>query len=217
MVNTQVKKTRLPRHERLKQVLATAKELFSQKGFQFASMDELAKRTGVSKPVIYDLFGSKQDLFKTLMDFELNELATRITTAVEKETDIQSRLSAGLKAFFSFVQENKNSWQAFIGATDYPLTQAVRQARQRQADLVAELIEQSYSFPNHKIISDTIKAVAWAINGAVESLANWWLDSQLFNLDELVELTLGIITPNLESLTKIVLKHIKEEDAKKNL
>lgn len=217
MVEIQTKKKRLSRQQRTVQILEVAKELFSQKGYQYSSMDELARRTGVSKPVIYELMGSKEQLFKTLMDFELDELEQKIINTVQASDELRSKLANGLKAFFEFVYEHRQSWQAFISATDYPITEAVKQARQRQARLVASLIKSSYPPIESKSYSEIIQAVAWAINGAAESLANWWLNSQLFSLDELVEFTLAMINPNFEFLTAFVIKLSKEKTNEKRV
>ncbi|MBM4363784.1 MAG: helix-turn-helix transcriptional regulator, partial [Deltaproteobacteria bacterium] len=93
---------RVPREVRRRQVVALAEELFGERGFQAASMDELARRAGVSKPVIYDLVGSKEELFHEVLARESAELAARVEAAVEGEAVREQKLHAGALAFFRF-------------------------------------------------------------------------------------------------------------------
>src|SRR5437016_2404433 len=86
---------RVPREVRRRQVIALSTELFAERGYDGASMDELARRAGVSKPVVYDLVGSKEELFRDLMSVEAEDLARRISEAVEREPVHEERLRAG--------------------------------------------------------------------------------------------------------------------------
>ncbi|TMB92351.1 MAG: helix-turn-helix transcriptional regulator [Chloroflexi bacterium] len=72
---------RVPRAIRERQILALAEDLFAEQGYANASMDELARRAGVSKPVIYALVGSKEQLYRRCVERHSEILATRIATA----------------------------------------------------------------------------------------------------------------------------------------
>ena len=86
---------RVPRGLRRKQVLAEAHDLFVELGYHRASMDELARRVGVSKPVIYDLAGSKEELFRDVMAEMTAELTEHVSAAVAGERDVSRMLHAG--------------------------------------------------------------------------------------------------------------------------
>src|SRR5689334_17478797 len=73
---------RVPREVRRRHVIALATELFVERSYDGTSMDELARRAGVSKPVVYDLVGSKEELFRDVMTVEAEELSRRISSAV---------------------------------------------------------------------------------------------------------------------------------------
>src|SRR5689334_25271338 len=94
---------RVPREVRRRQVIALARDLFIERAYAGASMDELARRAGVSKPVVYDLVGSKEELFRDVMSVEAEELANQISHAVTGEPDHGERLRAGALAFFRLV------------------------------------------------------------------------------------------------------------------
>ena len=66
---------RVPRPVRERQLLELAEELFAERGYAGASMDELARRAGVTKPVVYELFGSKDGLFGACVDRSIERLA----------------------------------------------------------------------------------------------------------------------------------------------
>ncbi len=133
---------RVPRAVRLRHVLGLAEELFVERGYQQASMDELARRADVSKPVVYDLVGSKEQLFGTLMDRWADDLSARVSVAVVGEPDPAQRLRAGARAFFGFVGEHRAAWWALLSGDGAPVTAAFAAARERQAQVVARLVEQ---------------------------------------------------------------------------
>src|SRR5262245_60846460 len=105
---------RVPREVRRKHVIALASELFTERGYVGTSMDELARRADVSKPVVYDLVGSKEELFRDVMTLEAEELARRISDAVAHELVPEERLRAGAVAFFRFVGERKEAWASLM-------------------------------------------------------------------------------------------------------
>ncbi len=73
---------RVPREVRIPQIARIAEDLFGQFGYQGTSMDDVARLAGISKPVVYDLVGSKEELFRLCMARSADELATRVASAV---------------------------------------------------------------------------------------------------------------------------------------
>ena len=84
---------RVPRAVRERQLLGLAEALFAERGYGGASMDELARRAGVTKPVIYGYFGSKDGVFRACVDRAVERLAASIAAAVRAETDPEARLA----------------------------------------------------------------------------------------------------------------------------
>src|SRR4051794_37843195 len=105
---------RVPRELRRRHLLSVAEELFVERGYQLSSMDELARRAGVSKPVVYDLVGSKEQLFHEVMARFADELAETVATAVSAETDPDRRLHAGALAYFHFVDAHRAHYGALF-------------------------------------------------------------------------------------------------------
>src|ERR1700719_1222753 len=95
--------TRLPRHERRRQLLDAALEVFVTQGYHAAAMDEIAERAGVSKPVLYQHFPGKLDLYLALLDESVAALTDTVRAALASTTDNKQRVSATFTAFFDFV------------------------------------------------------------------------------------------------------------------
>src|SRR5216683_3746702 len=95
--------TRLPRQARRRQLLEAALEVFVAQGYHAAAMDEIAERAGVSKPVLYQHFPGKLDLYLALLDESVADLTGTIRDALASTTDNKQRVSATFTAFFDFV------------------------------------------------------------------------------------------------------------------
>src|SRR5215475_2421457 len=94
---------RLPRTARRAQLLAAAQDVFVANGYHAAAMDEIAERAGVSKPVLYQHFPGKLELYLALLETHVDELVERVRTAMESTTDNKLRVNAAVAAFFDFV------------------------------------------------------------------------------------------------------------------
>src|SRR5262250_1639240 len=92
--------TRLPRLARRRQLLDAAMEVFVARGYHAAAMDEIAERAGVSKPVLYQHFPGKQELYLALLDESVEELTETVRTALRSTDDNRQRVFATIGAYF---------------------------------------------------------------------------------------------------------------------
>jgi AcrR family transcriptional regulator len=194
---------RVPRAVRSEQLLVLADRLFAERGFHAASMDELARRAGVSKPVIYDHFGSKEQLFATCVRRTGEALADRVANAVREESDPQARLRAGSIAYFQFLQDQLQAWIVLFGdeaTRDARFAAEASRIRRRQSDLMVRLMaETSGTAPSHEGRA-RLEAMTLAIAGAYESLSLWWHEHPEVPPEELADWLLDLIWPGLEQL-----------------
>src|SRR5499433_914997 len=95
--------TRLPRPARRLQLLGAARDVFVAQGYHAAAMDEIAERAGVSKPVLYQHFPGKLELYLALLDESVEELVGLVRDALSSTTDNKQRVPATFRAFFDFV------------------------------------------------------------------------------------------------------------------
>jgi AcrR family transcriptional regulator len=188
---------------RSEQLLNLADRLFAERGFHGASMDELARRAGVSKPVIYDHFGSKEQLFATCVRRTGEALAEQVTSAVRKESEPRARLRAGSIAYFRFLQEQLRAWAVLFDAQQGGDARFVAEAsriRHRQSELMIDLMAESAGTePGHdgRVM---LEAMTLAIAGAYESLSVWWREHPEVPPEQLADWLLDLLWPGLEGL-----------------
>lgn len=174
---------RLPREVREQQILSAAVEVFSRRGYHSASMDEISEAAGISKPMIYTYLGSKEDLFSVCLRQESTRLLEAITSGILPDLPADVALWHGVRSFFDFVGANRNSWQVLhqqVSAQGGPFTTEFAETRARAISLVAALLIDTSSTARNKELGATVnesgEALAAALVGAGESLADWWLD-----------------------------------------
>src|SRR2546430_8488991 len=98
--------TRLPKPARRRQLLGAAREVFVAQGYHAAAMDEIAERAGVSKPVLYQHFPGKLDLYVALIDRHAEELVSTVHAALAATTDNRARVAGAIAAYFDFVDRD---------------------------------------------------------------------------------------------------------------
>ena len=96
---------RLPRRERRAQLLTAAREVFVGQGYHAAAMDDIAERAGVSKPVLYQHFPGKLDLYLALLDAGTDALVAAVSRALEATNDNKLRVEATMAAYLEFVDD----------------------------------------------------------------------------------------------------------------
>jgi AcrR family transcriptional regulator len=186
---------RVPRAVRERQIVELAEELFSERGYQGSSMDELARRAGVTKPVVYELFGSKDGLFRACLERSAERLATLVAEAVRAESEPEARVRAGGLAFLRFAADNRVAWELMMEAR---FSDAAIEVRRRQAALVHELLLE-------KAPPDAdpreLELAAHAVNSAYEGVAHWMWEHPDVPLERLADWTVELLLPGLRRFT----------------
>lgn len=116
----------MPREQRRAQVLDAAREVFVAIGYHAAGMDEIADRAGVSKPVLYQHFPGKLDLYLALLDDGIEGLLARMDAALRSTTDNKRRVRATVAAYFAFVDDPQGAYR-LVFESDLTNEPAVRQ------------------------------------------------------------------------------------------
>lgn len=194
---------RVPRAIRERQVLALAEELFAERGYHGTSMDEIARRAGVSKPVIYDLVHSKDELYRRVFAAAADELAASVAEAASAhQGDLEAQLRGTAIAFFRFIDDHRGAW-AMLSATDgAPLLPYVAGIRARQARFVVSLLKARATRSGAALDEAQAEAAAFALNGAYEALAHWWRDNPDVPPDRLADWLVALVLPGMRQLTE---------------
>jgi AcrR family transcriptional regulator len=184
----------MPRERREQQILDVAGAVFAGSGYHVASMDEIADSAGVSKPMLYTYFGSKEGLYLAYIRRAGGELLERLVAARPRDRSPGARLRARITEFLAFVEEHRNGWKVLFGevGSSRPFAENVAAVREQIAEAIRVMIEGGtgsrcgYARP----ASD---AIAHALVGAGESLANWWLDHPEVARDEVADWYYGVV------------------------
>ncbi|GAB3842447.1 TetR/AcrR family transcriptional regulator [Nesterenkonia populi] len=143
-------KRRLPRAQRRLQLLDRAQQVFVAKGFHAASMDDIAEAAAVSKPVLYQHFPGKHELFLDVLETHLAQLTEELTAALAGEKDNRERVQDTVTAFFAFIAREDEAYRlVFTAGMDHDDAVAERLSRfhSRMAAAIAELIVEDTGQP----------------------------------------------------------------------
>lgn len=191
--------TRMRRSDRSEQLVGVAAALFAEAGFHGVSMNEVAQRAGVSKPVLYDHFGSKEGLFAACTRRSAAVLAAEVAAAAQGRTDPRDQLEAGSLAFFRFVRDQQAAWAVlFDEARTGPLAAEATRIRQQQSGLMVALMAASAADEGIEADRRQIEALAHALAGAYEALAVWWRNHPEIGPEEITAWFLELAWPGLE-------------------
>lgn len=153
--------------------------------------------------MIYDHFGSKEQLFATCVRRTGEALAEHVATAVRKETEPRARLRAGSIAYFRFLQDQLQAWAVLFDEQERRDTRFAAEAariRHRQSELMIDLMAESAGTePGHEG-REMLEAMTLAIAGAYESLSVWWREHPDIPPEQLADWLLDLIWPGLEGL-----------------
>src|SRR3954452_13383933 len=103
--------TRLPRSARRKQLLAAAQQVFVAHGYHAAAMDDIAERAGVSKPVLYQHFPGKLELYLALLDTHCDAIIAKVRNAMLATPDNRERVRGAVRAYFEFVDHDSEAFR----------------------------------------------------------------------------------------------------------
>jgi len=175
--------TRLPRDQRRIQLLDAASEVFAAKGYHAAAMDDIADVAGVSKPVLYQHFPSKLDLYLALLDQSCDRLVEVVEEALAATEDNADRVIATVAAFYEFVSSTSSF--RFVFESDLTGDGAVQQRLSRVnseiSDAIADVIAEDTSLPRQQA-----KLLAVCLVGIAQVSARYWISggTSAITLDE---------------------------------
>ncbi len=165
--------TRLPRSARRKQLLAAAQQIFVAHGYHAAAMDDIAERAGVSKPVLYQHFPGKLELYLALLDTHCDAIIAKVRGALEATPDNKERVKGAVRAYFDFMDHESEAFR-LVFESDLRNDPQVRQRVERVEQGCIEALTQT-------IISDTglrpdqAHLLASGLAGASGAAAQYWL------------------------------------------
>jgi AcrR family transcriptional regulator len=170
---------RLSAEDRRAAILDAALEVFSRRGYNGASIDEIATAAGISKALIYEHFPSKRDLHVSLLERHTQDIFVRLAQTADTKDPGEVRLRNGVNAFLEWAETHRDAFRLLFRDTFEPEVVAVLDRLQNQATgAIAALMA---SEPGLQAASGddadlalSIEAMAQQLSGGVQSLAIWW-------------------------------------------
>jgi AcrR family transcriptional regulator len=161
---------RLPRAVREQQMLDAAVQVFSVHGYHETSMDAIAAKVAISKPMLYLYYGSKEELFGACLDRELGRFIEAVRADIDFTLPARDMLRNTIRSFLSYIDANRASWIVLYAqaTSSQAFAHTVREGRERMVDLVARLVSAGTRDPD----PDTdFLMMATALVGAGEAVA----------------------------------------------
>ena len=164
---------RMPRRERRVQLLESALEVFVAQGYHAAAMDDIAERAGVSKPVLYQHFPGKLDLYLALLDTSCDTIIDNCREALASTSDNRDRVAATMKVFYSYVASEEGAFR-LVFESDLTSEPDVRERVDRVtvecASMIADVIRADTGLPD-----EASELLAVSLVGMAQVSARFWL------------------------------------------
>jgi AcrR family transcriptional regulator len=190
---------RLARAQREAQMLEVATEVFCERGYAATSMNEIAARCGVSKPMLYLYFDSKERLYLACVTFVGDALIDAIEKSVAGAATATEQVLATAAGLFDFADKRNRAWWGVIYTETMPADGEVASATNGYKDRILAIVLRAMT----SVLDDPLDAelAAHALVGAGESLLRWWLSRPEVTAAELNARLARILSPFLAEMT----------------
>jgi AcrR family transcriptional regulator len=183
---------RLTKDERRARIMEGAERVFAERGYEAASLDEIAEAAGISKPVIYDHFESKRELHVSLLDSHSRDMLAFMTERVATAQTRADQLEQGFDAFLEYVEGHPYAWRLIFRdptASDPEIVRAHERIQRLATESVAALtpIAQGEVDPDDLDRETAADLLGQMIKTAGNGLAAWWYEHREIPRERLVK------------------------------
>lgn len=197
---------RIPRQQRELQMLEAAAAEFGRRGYDATSMDDIAAVCGVTKPMLYNYFKSKEGLYAAMISRAGSHLVSEII-AVREEKDPATRLHAALGVFLEFVDRYRDSWRMVFSGKGASQDQQGSIAGYRQQVMLGTVYTLGQFRPEGmpgELARKQVEPFAHGLLGAGEAIAQWWLGNPDMDIsqarqaiDKVIDSTIALVRQEL--------------------
>ncbi|MDH3010443.1 TetR/AcrR family transcriptional regulator [Gordonia alkanivorans] len=169
-------RARMTGAQRRLQLIEVARGLFAERGFEGTSIEEIAQRAGVSKPIVYEHFGGKEGLYAVVVDREMETLLEMVTASLSKNRSLY-RIQQVALALLTYMEERTDGFRILVRGDSTAAT--------GETATYSSLLNDAVSQVEHILAGDFERRgfdpalaplYAQALVGMVSSTAQWWLD-----------------------------------------
>lgn len=186
----------------MEQTLLAAHELFAARGYAAVKMDDIAAAVGVTKPLLYNYFGNKEQLYITCMERAGDSLTKTVAESIAESASPGEALGAGVRAFFEFLDSDRAAWAVLFDETlprGGEIADRVGDYRGVIVELVSGSLLSQLPQGRRDAVRVEFEALSTALLGAAEALARWWLRTEEISAGEAAELLISTIEPGLRA------------------
>lgn len=171
---TERKQVRMARSSREQQLLNIAIEIFVAHGYQGTAIEDIASAAGVTRPVVYKCFGSKDGIYLACLRHARGLLDSSLLERARHVSELDQRLRLGIEGYFSFAANHRSAWRLLYESGIAVAGSAAEEATLLRLKTVSQIVE--LFRPAAAGVSDLrLEVFAHAASGAGEQLAKWWV------------------------------------------
>jgi AcrR family transcriptional regulator len=187
----------MPRAERREVIERVATEIFAERGYAGASIDEIARRAGVSAPVIYDHFASKRDLHQRLLERTRDELLAMWRTALAGTESPAVRIPRAIDAWASYVEAHPFAARMYFreSSGDPDVEAAHRRIHDQARAALTAIVG---ALPGAEAYGESVEMAAEIMRAGLTGLAVWWSEHPEVSRDEIVRTAVAVLWTGME-------------------
>jgi len=192
--------SRLTAAQRRAQLIAVGRQVFAERGYEATTVEEVAERAKVSKPIIYDHFGGKEGLYAVIVDREMDYVARRITESISSGSPRQ-RVEAAALAFLHYVKDHPDGFAVL--SKDAPGSAGrggMSSLLNDLAERVAEVFTTAFKEAGYEPKAAPI--YAHALIGMVTFVGQWWTEARKPSVEEVANHIVALAWMGLRHLPK---------------
>ena len=168
---------RMSGHARREQLLLVARSLFAEKGFDTTSVEEIAARAEVSKPVVYEHFGGKEGIYAVVVDREVKELSSRLIRSLSSDVHPKQIVERTALELLDYIEQREDGFRILV--RDSPVAQATGPFSSMLGDVagqVGTLLREQFVL--HHLDPDNATIYAQMLVGMIAFTGQWWLEER---------------------------------------
>lgn len=193
-------RVRMTGQERRAQLLGVGRTLFAERGFEAASIEEIAKRAKITKPVVYEHFNGKEGLYAVIVDREVQTLIERITVALDGDHP-RVLLSQAATAFLGYIEDEPEGFRILV--RDSPVTSAYGTLASVIGDIASQVEHiLAHQFSDRGFDVKLAGLYSQALVGMVALVGQWWLDEGKPKRDEVAAHLVNLAWNGLRGLER---------------
>jgi AcrR family transcriptional regulator len=200
-MSTVKKKKKLTAAARRAQLIEVGRRAFAERGYTATSVEDIAERAGVSKPILYEHFGGKEGLYAVVVDREMEHVVALISEAIASGTP-RERVERAALAFLTYVKDHPDGFAVLshdspAAAGQTTMSSLLNDVAERVGDVFAA------TFKSAGYHQSTAPIYAHALVGMVTFVGQWWTESRKPNVE--------VVASHIASLVWMGLRHLPKE------